>query len=108
MVEDKWKTTATKRIEESKNMSVSEYVAEYPCLKKPTGYQLLCLDFEILYPESSQKLYDNFGLSKKNIIDLTHKKYSRTSDETLKNLLKELTVESDSKYYMYVFTRFLT
>lgn len=52
----KAENTTKYRREEAQKMSISEYMALYPGLKKPTGYHLLGIDFDNLYPEETDNL----------------------------------------------------
>lgn len=74
-------------------MAISEYMALYPGLKKPTGYHLLCIDFDNLYPEATDNLYKYFILSKKAILELASTKFKPNTDmnEMIKTILDNLT-----------------
>ncbi|XP_061705731.1 uncharacterized protein LOC133516791 [Cydia pomonella] len=75
LLEQKWKTTTKHRLEETKNMTVTEYMAQYPGLKKPTGFHLLTIDFDTMYPGTSDNLYKYFMLSKQSIFQLASSKH---------------------------------
>ncbi|CAG9791625.1 unnamed protein product [Diatraea saccharalis] len=89
IAEEKWKNTSKIRLEESKNITVSDYMNEYPVLKKPTGYQLLLIDFETLYPDKSQRLYETFILYRNKILDLAQKKANKNVESPINKLLTE-------------------
>lgn len=88
ILEEKWKNTIYYRQEEAKDLTISKYMALYPGLKKPTGYHLLCIDFDALYPEAKDNLYKYFGLSKKAIFELANKKciINRGMQETIMSI----------------------
>lgn len=75
LLEEKWKNTTKHRQKEAANMTISEYMALYPGLKKPTGYHLLCIDFDNMYPEAKDNMYRYFMLCKKRILDLASTKF---------------------------------
>ncbi|CAH0721225.1 unnamed protein product, partial [Brenthis ino] len=102
ILELKWKNTINFRQEEAKKLTISQYMALYPGLKKPTGYHLLCIDFDALYPDAKDNLYKYFVLSKKAIFELANKKYitNKGMQETIMsitNVLEEQNQEGSSE-----------
>lgn len=93
LLEEKWKNTTKYRREEAQKMSISEYMALYPGLKKPTGYHLLTIDFDNLYPEATDNLCKYFMLSKKAVFELASKKFKSNTgmNETIKTTVDNLT-----------------
>lgn len=73
-------------------MSVFKYMALYPGLKKATGYHLLCIDFDNMYPEATDNLYNNFMLSKQRIMNLASTKFKSNAsmNETVKSMIDNL------------------
>ncbi|KAL4720806.1 hypothetical protein ACJJTC_006795 [Scirpophaga incertulas] len=89
LVEKKWHATATFRTTELKtsDKSVAQYMAEFPVLQKPAGYQLLLLDFNHLYPGKGFLIYENFPILKNKILSYAEKKAER--DSTLREIFQE-------------------
>ncbi|XP_050055071.1 uncharacterized protein LOC126549573 [Aphis gossypii] len=62
---------------------------EFPALKKPVGYKLLLEDFNFLYPEKTQTLFENIPIYKDRILEHAKSISTNLRDPTLKSLLNE-------------------
>uniref|UniRef100_A0A2S2RA27 SAM domain-containing protein n=1 Tax=Sipha flava TaxID=143950 RepID=A0A2S2RA27_9HEMI len=92
LVEKYWIATTNTRLKKLMSKdgpTISEYMGEYPCLKKPIGYLLILKDFDVTYPESSDKLFQNLPLLKNRIFDLAKEKIKKSKELTTNELLKE-------------------
>eukprot|EP00102_Acyrthosiphon_pisum_P026408 XP_016663618.1 PREDICTED: uncharacterized protein LOC100575322 isoform X2 [Acyrthosiphon pisum] len=92
LVEINWNLTSSyrlKRLMSQDGPSIAEYMTEFPCLKKPAGYLLILKDFNVAYPKSVDKLYQNLPIYRKKIIDLTLTRTKKTKDSTVHQILNE-------------------
>eukprot|EP00102_Acyrthosiphon_pisum_P019767 XP_016656977.1 PREDICTED: uncharacterized protein LOC100568979 [Acyrthosiphon pisum] len=92
LVERHWSATTNTRLKKlmSKDgQTISEYMSEYPSLKKPTGYLPILKDFDVTHPESSDKLFQNLPLFKNRIFKLAEEKIKKSKELTTNDLLKE-------------------
>eukprot|EP00102_Acyrthosiphon_pisum_P021173 XP_016658383.1 PREDICTED: uncharacterized protein LOC107883236 [Acyrthosiphon pisum] len=78
-----------KRMMSQDGPSIAEYMTEFPYLKKPAGYLLILKDFNVAYPKSVDKLYQNLPIYRKKIIDLTLTRTKKTKDSTVHQILNE-------------------
>lgn len=65
--------SAPKRLKElynDKGESIANYVTKWPVLKHPSGYSLLELDFNSIYPDKELSLLTNWGVFVDTIIQL--------------------------------------
>ncbi|KAE8743398.1 hypothetical protein FOCC_FOCC011003 [Frankliniella occidentalis] len=69
----KWRLSAPKRLQElyhDEGEAIANYVTKWPVLKHPSGFSLLELDFNCIYPDKELSLLTNWGLFVETIIQL--------------------------------------
>lgn len=91
LVTEKWQKTFEYRRTElnSSDKTIENYMNTYIALKKPAGYNLLLSDFASQYPESVNKLIENFPLYKNKILELTLQKYRRHPESNIREFIEE-------------------
>ncbi|KAF0713678.1 SAM domain-containing protein, partial [Aphis craccivora] len=86
LVEENWDKTVHVRLNKiasKQGQSIVEYMTEFPALKN----QLILKDFEVAFPSSCDKLYQNFPLYKKRIFELAVDKIKKSKELAINELL---------------------
>lgn len=82
-----WTDTYSTRILKFKdeNYTIQQYFGDFAFLKKDDGYKLLCMDFDLQYPNKSDKLYVMWPDVNQQLIDICVQKKSTDYQDILKN-----------------------
>ncbi|XP_053607240.1 uncharacterized protein LOC128673433 isoform X3 [Plodia interpunctella] len=100
-VELYWEATAKYRLSllTQSGISIDKYFQEFKALNQQGGLHLLLKDFNILYPDTDNKLYNNWNLIKPKIIENANKK----ADGVLKDLLKNCNADDEDSTDLVAF-----
>ncbi|KAB0805194.1 hypothetical protein PPYR_02164 [Photinus pyralis] len=90
VVEAAWRDTTATRLKklEKGNTTLDEYFTEYPALKQPLGFRLLCDDFSFTFPNKDNSLTSSLLIMRDQLIRIATDKATNTRDKDLKDTVR--------------------
>ncbi|GBP79845.1 hypothetical protein EVAR_89284_1 [Eumeta japonica] len=100
LIQHNWQITTELRFKKLAKVEgpLINYFNEFPALKQPEGYQLLCEDFSVKFPGKEEILTSSLILKRDQIIHIAREKLKNTRDNDLKeSILRYLDSITDDK-----------
>ncbi|GBP36312.1 hypothetical protein EVAR_22444_1 [Eumeta japonica] len=100
LIQHNWQITTELRFKKLAKVEgpLINYFNEFPALKQPEGYQLLCEDFSVKFPGKEEILTSSLILKRDQIIHIAREKLNNTRDNDLKeSILRYLDSITDDK-----------
>ncbi|KAK3915211.1 Spore wall protein 3 [Frankliniella fusca] len=77
LLKAKWRLSAPLRLRnlfnDKSDSPIFNYIQKWPCLKHPSGYTLLELDFDVIYPDKEVSLFEKWDVFVSKILALASK-----------------------------------